>query len=113
MAEPRFPRSNSPCSANLRDGLTKVTDAASLKSELPKLEDTAKKLAAAQAELNKLQVSTEQQRALREKFGKDLVALQKDLETQAERLDTLPSLDETDRDRLAAALAAASTGTAP
>jgi len=96
----------------LRDTLTKVTDADSLKTQLPKLEDITKQLAAAQAELNKQKISTEQQRAIREKFGKDLAALQKDLETQAERLDTLPAIDEKDRDRLAAAIAAASNGIA-
>lgn len=97
----------------LRDTLTKVTDGPTLKSELPKLSDISKQLAAAQAELNKQQISTEQQRALREKFGKDLAVLQKDLEAQAARLDALAGLDEKDRDQLAAALTAASAGTTP
>ncbi len=100
MAEPRFLKSNSPLLGELRDTLTKVTDADSLKTQLPKLEDITKQLAAAQAELNKQKITTEQQRAIREKFGKDLATLQKDLETQAERLDTLPAIDEKDRDRL-------------
>ena len=97
----------------LRDTLTKVTDGTTLKSELPKLTEISKKLAAAQAELNKQQISTEQQRALREKFGKDLASLQKDLAAEATRLDALAGLDEKDRDQLAAALTAASAGTTP
>jgi septal ring factor EnvC (AmiA/AmiB activator) len=95
----------------LRDTLTKVTDDATLKAQLPKLEDISKQLAAAQAELNKQQVSTEQQRDLRAKYGKDLETLQKDLETQVDRLDKLPDVDEKERDKLVAALTAASTGT--
>jgi hypothetical protein len=97
----------------LRDTLTKVTDAASLKTELPKLEEISQQLAAAQAELNKQQVSTEQQRDLRANFGKEYESLVTDLEKQAKRLDTLPNVDEKDRDRLVTAITAASTGTKP
>lgn len=97
----------------LRDTMAKVKDAATLKSELPNLEKISQDLAAAQAELNKLQITTEQQRDLRAKYGKDLETLQKELVEQSKRLDALPEVDEKDRDQLVAALTAAKTGTTP
>lgn len=97
----------------LRDTLAKVKDATTLKTELPKLTEIAKELAAAQAELNKQQVSTEQQRDLRLKYGKELESLQKDLIAETKRLDALPEVSETDRDQLIAALSTASVGSKP
>ena len=97
----------------LRDTLTKVTDPATLKTELPKLEEISKQLAAAQAELNKLQVSTEQQRDLRAKYGKELESLIASIQKDADRIDALANVDEKDRNRLVAAITAASTGTMP
>jgi hypothetical protein len=97
----------------LRDTLTKVTDAATLKTELPKLEEISKQFAAAQAELNKQQVSTEQQRDIRAKYGKDLEALIGSIQKEADRLNALANIDEKDRDRLVAAITAANSGSTP
>ena len=81
--------------------------------ELPNLEKISQQLATAQAELNKQQITTEQQRDLRTKYGKDLETLQKELVEQSKRLDALPEVDEKDRDQLVAALTAAKSGTTP
>jgi len=97
----------------LRDTLVKVKDGATLKTELPKLEDISKQLAAAQAELNKQQVSTEQQLDLRAKYGKELESLIDSLKEEAERIETLPEIDKKDLDKVVSAITAASTGTAP
>lgn len=98
---------------DLRETLAKVTDAATLKTQLPKLEELSQQLAAAQAELNKQQISTEQQRDIRQNQGKDLVTLIKELGEQADRIDKLPNVDEKDLGRLVVAITAASAGTAP
>ena len=96
----------------LRDTMAKVKDADSLKAELPNLEKISKNLAAAQAELNKLQISTEQQRDLRAKYGKDLDTLSKDLKTESDRIEALPNIDQKELGQFIAAITAAKNGTA-
>lgn len=97
----------------LRDTMAKVKDAATLKAELPNLERITQQLAAAQSELNKQQLTTEQQRDLRAKYGKDLETLQKEIVEQSKRLDAFPESEKKELDQIVAALTAANTGTTP
>ena len=97
----------------LRDTLTKVKDAATLKSELPNLEKISQQLAATEADLTKQQLTTEQKRDLRAKYGKDLETLGNELKQQSDRIEALPNVEKKELDQLIAAVTAARTGKAP
>lgn len=97
----------------LRDTLTKVKDAATLKSELPNLEKISQQLAATEADLAKQQLTTEQKRDLRAKYGKDLETLGNELKQQSDRIEALPNVEKKELDQLIAAVTAARTGKAP
>ena len=97
----------------LRDTMKKVQDPATLKSELPNLEKISQQLAAVQAELNKQQITTEQQRDLRAKYGQDLTSLGTELKEQSNRIEKLPELDPKDLGQFTAALTAAKNGMTP
>lgn len=97
----------------LRDTMKKVQDPATLKSELPNLEKISQQLAAAQAELNKQQITTEQQRDLQVKYGQDLKSLETELIAQSDRIEKLPELDPKDLGQFIAAIKAAKNGMTP
>ena len=97
----------------LRDTLAKVEDPATLKAAMPALTKISTELDAAQKKLNDQQISTEQQRDLRAKWGTDLKKLQDDLVEQAKRIDALKSIEEKDRDLLVATITPATASITP
>ncbi len=99
--------------SDLRDTMAKVKDAATLKTELPNLEKIIHDLVQTEAELSKQQISTEQARDLRTKYGKEWEVLGPALKEHGRRIEALENVDDKDLERLTAAIAAVKTGTTP